>query len=431
MAARFRVSAAGDSMDHFEYKDGVYHAENVSLETLAEKIGTPFYCYSSATLTRHYQVFAEQFKDEDVKICFAVKANSNLAVLKTLAKLGCGADVVSEGEIRLALAAGIAPKDIIFSGVGKTADEMRYALERDIFQFNVESGPELELLSEVAQSMGKKAPIAIRVNPDVDPRTHAKISTGQKTSKFGVAMTQALAVYKKAASLSGINVQGVSVHIGSQLTHLEPFRQAFARVRAFIEELRANGIPIRIADLGGGLGIPYGKEAPPLPAAYSDIVKEEMKGLGCTLVFEPGRVLAGNAGVLVTRVLYIKRSEGKIFVIVDAAMNDLIRPTLYEAYHEIVSVIPDPDASTELVDIVGPVCETGDIFAEGRLMKVPNPGDLLVLRSAGAYGAVMSGTYNARLLVCEVMVKGDEHAIVRPRQTYEELIGRDKIPSWL
>lgn len=416
-------------MDHFDYKNGTYHAENVSLGLLAETVGTPFYCYSTATLTRHYEVFSKHFPN--AKICFAVKANGNLAVLKTLAQLGCGADVVSEGEIRLALAAGITPDKIVFSGVGKTADEMRFALSQNIFQFNVESDVELELLNQVAISLGTKAPIAVRVNPDVDPKTHAKISTGQKESKFGVSMSQAMEVYRKAAGMAGISVQSVSVHIGSQLTQLEPFRQAFAHVRVFVEELRAAGIPIRYVDLGGGLGIPYGKEAPPLPEAYAEIVNAEMNGLDCTLVFEPGRVLVGNAGILVTRVLYVKRSENKIFVIVDAAMNDLIRPTLYEAYHEIVPVVPNPDAATELVDIVGPVCETGDVFAESRLMKVPSAGDLLVLRSAGAYGAVMASTYNARLLVPEIMVHGSKYAVVRPRPTYDDMIARDKLPDWL
>jgi diaminopimelate decarboxylase len=319
----------------------------------------------------------------------------------------------------------------VFSGVGKTAEEMEFALGHGIFQFNVESAPELELLNDVAASMGKIAPIAIRVNPDVDPKTHAKISTGQKTTKFGVAMSQALDTYKLAASLPAIDVKGVSVHIGSQLTKLEPFRQAFARVRAFVEELREQGIVISRLDLGGGLGIPYGKEELPLPDAYADIVKQETKGLDCQLMFEPGRVLVGNAGILVTRVIYVKRSEDKIFVIVDAAMNDLMRPTLYDAYHEIVPVVPDADAKTEFVDVVGPVCETGDIFASTRLLRVPNAGDLLVFRSAGAYGAAMASTYNARPLVCEVMVNGSEYAIVRARQTYEELIGRDSLPSWM
>lgn len=418
-------------MDHFTYKDGLYHAEGVALEKIAAEIGTPFYCYSTATLQRHYKVFSEHFADVGAKVCFAVKANGNLAVLKTLASLGCGADVVSEGEIRLALAAGVKPDNIVFSGVGKTADEMAFALDKKIFQFNIESQPELELLNQIAVSKNTKARIAVRVNPDVDPKTHAKISTGQKESKFGIAMSHAMPVYEQAAKLPGIEVQGVSVHIGSQLTKLEPFAQAFARVRGFVGDLRAAGINIKTLDLGGGLGIPYGLEQPPLPDAYAEIAKRETAGLNCQLMFEPGRVLVGNAGILVSRVIYVKRSESRIFVIVDAAMNDLIRPTLYEAYHDILPVKAAADAPTELVDVVGPVCETGDIFAEQRLLKVPNPGDLIVFRSAGAYGAAMSSTYNARLLVAEVMVNGNEYAVVRPRQTYEELIGRDRLPKWL
>ncbi len=419
-------------MDFFAYKQGEYHAEDVALTKLAADVGTPFYCYSTATLERHYKVFSGHFADVGAKVCFAVKANSNVGVLATLARLGCGADVVSEGEIRLALAAGIKPKDIVFSGVGKTPGEMAYALSQDIFQFNVESEPELEILNGVAVSMGKRARIAVRVNPDVDPKTHAKISTGQKESKFGVSMKSAMRVYQFAAGLPGIDVQGVSVHIGSQLTSLTPFAQAFARVRDFVAELRAAGIAISTLDLGGGLGIPYDgqEEAPPLPDEYSKIVKQETKGMDCQLVFEPGRVLVGNAGILVTRVIYVKRSEGRTFVIVDAAMNDLIRPTLYDAHHDILPVRENADAQ-ELVDVVGPVCETGDYFAEQRMMAVPKAGDLLVLRSAGAYGAVMSSTYNARPLVAEIMVKGSEHSVVRPRQTYEEIVGRDRIPAWL
>jgi len=419
-------------MDHFTYKNGIYHAENVPLDKLAREVGTPFYCYSTATLTRHYQVFSGAFSGMDAKVCYAVKANGNLGVLKTLASLGCGADVVSEGEIRLALAAGINSADIVFSGVGKTADEMAFALEQNIFQFNVESKPELELLSQVALSKNTKARIAVRVNPDVDPGTHAKISTGHKESKFGIAMKHAMPVYKLALSLAGIEVQGVSVHIGSQLTRLEPFAQAFARVVTFIGELRAAGFAIKTLDLGGGLGIPYGQEEPPLPEAYAEIVKRETKGLGCQLIFEPGRLLVGNAGILVSRVIYVKKSESRIFVIVDAAMNDLIRPTLYNAYHDIVHVIPPAgDAPTELVDVVGPVCESGDVFAEQRLLKLPKAGDLVAFRSTGAYGASMSGTYNARPLVAEVMVNGNKHALVRPRQSYEGLVGRDKLPQWL
>ncbi len=417
-------------MDHFHYKNGVYHAEGVALDALAKEVGTPFYCYSTATLMRHYKVFSGHFPE--AKICYAVKANGNLAILKTLASLGCGADVVSEGEIRLALAAGMKPADMVFSGVGKTAGEMAFALEKNIFQFNVESEPELELLNDVALSKNTKARIAVRVNPDVDPKTHAKISTGHKESKFGVAMEHAMPVYRLASSLRGIEVQGVSVHIGSQLTNLEPFAQAFARVRAFVGELRAEGFAVKTLDFGGGLGIPYGQEEPPLPDAYAEIAKRETEGLGCRLIFEPGRVLVGNAGILVSRVIYVKKSESRIFIVVDAGMNDLIRPALYGAYHDIVHVAAPPgDAPTELADIVGPVCETGDIFAEQRLLKLPRPGDLLAFRSAGAYGAAMSSTYNARPLIAETMVNDNQYALVRPRQSYEELLGRDKLPGWL
>ncbi len=417
-------------MDHFHYINGIYHAEDVSLEAIAASVGTPFYCYSTATLERHYKVFSGHFAGSDTKICYAVKANGNLAVLKKLANLGCGADVVSEGEIRLALAAGIKAKDIVFSGVGKTAAEMAYALDQGIFQFNVESEPELRLLNDVAASKKMKAPVAVRVNPDVDPKTHAKISTGQKESKFGVPMKHALAVYKLAATLPAITVQGVSMHIGSQLTTLEPFAQAFARLRTFVEELRGQGIAIRTLDLGGGLGIPYDDNTPPLPDDYAEVAKRETAGLGCQLIFEPGRMLVGNAGILVTRVMYVKESETRRFVIVDAAMNDLIRPTLYDAYHAIVPVKETSDAP-QLVDVVGPVCETGDIFAEQRKLPLPKAGDLLALRSAGAYGASMSSTYNARPLIAEVLVKGKQHAVVRPRQTYDALLKRDTIPGWL
>lgn len=417
-------------MDHFHYKQGIYHAEDVSLEAIASAVGTPFYCYSTATLTRHYNVFSGHFSDSDAKICYAVKANGNLAVLATLAKLGSGADVVSEGEIRLALAAGIKPADIVFSGVGKTAAEMAYALDQDIFQFNVESEPELEVLNSVAASKGRKARVAIRVNPDVDPKTHAKISTGKKETKFGIGMARAMAVYTLAASLPHIEVQGVSVHIGSQLTTIEPFIKAFSHVRNFVYELRAAGFTIRTVDLGGGLGIPYGQDEPPLPDLYAETAKREMKGLGCQLIFEPGRLLVGNAGILVSRVLYVKKSEHRTFVIVDAAMNDLLRPTLYSAYHEIVPVC-ESNAAKQHADIVGPVCETGDIFAEERLLPLPAAGELVAFRSCGAYGASMASTYNARLLVPEVLVHGDQFAVVRARQRYEELIRRDTLPSWL
>ena len=419
-------------MDHFSYKNGVYHAENVALPEIASKIGTPFYCYSTATLERHFEVFSKAFEGVDASICFAVKSNDNLAVLRTFAKAGAWADVVSGGEIRKVIKAGIKPENIVFSGVGKTREEMEYALTQEIFQFNVESEPELLLLNEVAISLGKIAKIAVRVNPSVDAKTHAKISTGHKESKFGIAMSHALPVYKLATTLAGIKVQGVSVHIGSQLTNLAPFAEAFSRLRGFVELLRAEGIAITTLDLGGGLGIPYGNEQPPLPEFYAEIAKRETQGLAVKLLFEPGRLLVGNAGILVTKVLYIKHTENRIFVIVDAAMNDLIRPTLYDAFHEIVPIIPQAgDTPTELVEVVGPVCETGDVFAEQRLMKLPKAGDLLAFRSAGAYGAVMAGTYNARPLIAEIMVKDGEFAVVRPRQTYEELLGRDRLPEWL
>ncbi len=408
------------------------HAEDVALSALAEKTGTPFYCYSSATLKRHFTVFRDALPAKAL-ICYAVKANDMLAVIKTLAGEGSGADVVSGGEIRVALAAGIAPQKIVFSGVGKTRDEIAFALAQGIFQFNVESRPELELLSEQAASARKTACIALRVNPDIVSDTHAKISTGHKESKFGVPIKEAGALYAAAAKLPGLTVQGVSMHIGSQLTNLTPFRHAFARAVELVHALRKAGHAITTLDLGGGLGIPYGnnQDPPPLPAAYGEVVKEATQGLDCQLIFEPGRLLTGNAGLLVTRVIYVKRSADRIFVIVDAGMNDLIRPTLYDAYHDIVPVVVDANAKTELVDVVGPVCETGDIFAASRLLKVPNAGDLLAFRTTGAYGASMASTYNARPLLAEVMVSGAQHAVVRRRQTYEELLARDSLPKWL
>ncbi len=419
-------------MDHFSYKNGALHAEDISLSDIARDVGTPFYCYSSATLERHYRVFDESLGDMQHRICFAVKSNSNIAVLATLAGLGAGADVVSEGEIRLALAAGIAAENIVFSGVGKQPGEMRFALERNIYQFNVESLPELEALSREAQALGATARIAIRVNPDVNPGTHAKISTGQKESKFGIPMEQALQVYERARELPGIEVQGVSVHIGSQLTTLEPFRNAFLRVRALVEALRAAGHCIRSVDLGGGLGIPYeqAKHAPPLPVAYGVMVREVMEGIEAELIFEPGRLIAGNAGILVTKVIYVKESLGRTYVIVDAAMNDLLRPSLYDAYHEIVTV-KEVERGVITADIVGPVCETGDIFAHARVLPHVEPGELLAFRSAGAYGAVMGSTYNARLPAPEVMVRGSEYAIIRPRPSYDELIATQRMPTWL
>ena len=413
-------------MDHFAYKNSELFAEDVSIAKLAEQVGTPFYCYSKATLTRHFHVFHEALAELNPLICYAVKANTSLAILQTLAKLGAGADVVSGGEIYASLKAGIKPEKIVFSGVGKTAEEIKYALEQGIFQFNVESEPELEEISKVASNLNKIANIAFRVNPDIAPDTHAKISTGQKTSKFGVPIEDAIRLYAKAATLSAINVQGASVHIGSQLTNLAPFAKAFERVVALVKELRTLGHNITTLDLGGGLGIPYSEQdAPPLPLAYAEIVKQAVKDISCQLIFEPGRLLVGNAGILATKVIAIKRNSDKIFVIVDAAMNDLVRPTLYNAYHNILPVIADEKAQAELVDIVGPVCETGDIFASARLLKLPKAGDLLVFRSAGAYGSSMASTYNSRPLIAEIMVNGCEYAIIRKRQSYEELFERD------
>jgi diaminopimelate decarboxylase len=421
-------------MDYFNYRHGQLFAEEVSLTALAEEVGTPFYCYSHATLERHYRVFSEAFTGIDAKICFAVKANSNIAVLRTLGRLGCGADAVSEGEIRRALAAGIPPADIVFSGVGKTQDEMAYALERDIFQINVESEPELLALNEVANRLGKKARIAIRVNPDVEAGTHAKISTGKKENKFGISMETALEVFNRARLLSGIEIRGVSIHIGSQLTSLAPFGEAFRRVESFVQALRQNGHTISVVDLGGGLGIPYheGQEAPPIPVEYARLARQTAENLRCQLVLEPGRLICGNAGILVSQVIYVKENGGRTFVIVDAAMNDLLRPTLYSAYHAIAPVKePLPGTPVQPVDVVGPVCETGDTFAEQRPLVVPESGDLLVFRSAGAYGAVMSSTYNTRPLVPEVLVSGEKFSVIRKRQTYEELLAAESIPDWL
>ncbi|WP_293867804.1 diaminopimelate decarboxylase [uncultured Alsobacter sp.] len=421
-------------MHHFDYRDGVLHAEGVDLRRIADAVGTPFYCYSTATIERHFKVFSQSFGGMDSLVCYALKANSNQAVLKTLARLGAGMDVVSEGELRRARAAGVPGSRITFSGVAKTAAEMAYALDEDILCFNVESAPELEVLSAVATARGKTARIAIRVNPDVDAKTHHKISTGKSENKFGIPISQARGVYARAATLPGIKVTGVDMHIGSQITDLQPFDDAFALLSEFVRALRADGHAIDHVDLGGGLGIPYreGVEPPPHPERYAEIVKRNTHNLGCTLVFEPGRLIVGNAGILVTKVVYVKDGEGKTFVIVDAGMNDLIRPTLYEAHHDIKPVAePAPGTARIVADVVGPVCETGDYLALDRAMARPRAGDLLAVMTAGAYGAAQAGTYNSRLLVPEVMVNGDEFAVVRPRQTYDELIGLDRIPGWL
>ncbi|WP_075291456.1 diaminopimelate decarboxylase [Pararhizobium arenae] len=421
-------------MNHFEYRDGILYAEDVSVIDIAKAVGTPFYCYSTATLERHYKVFAKAFHDVDALVCYAMKANSNQAVLKTLARLGAGVDVVSGGELRRALAAGIPASRIMFSGVGKTVQEMDLALEAGIYCFNVESEPELEVLNLRAIRLGKKAHVSFRINPDVDAKTHAKISTGKKENKFGIAYERARAVYAHAATLDGIKVTGIDMHIGSQITALQPFEDAFKLLRELVDTLRGDGHAIDHVDVGGGLGVPYKEDnnPPPLPDAYAEIVKNQLRDLGCKIVTEPGRLIVGNAGILVTEVIYVKDGGSKTFVIVDGAMNDLIRPTLYEAYHEIRPVrISAANAPRITADIVGPVCETGDYLALDREMAMPKPGDLIAIGTAGAYGAVQAGTYNSRLLVPEVLVKGDRFHVIRPRGTYEELIGLDSVPDWL
>ncbi len=421
-------------MNHFHYIDGVLHAENVPVPEIAKAVGTPFYVYSTATLERHYKVFSEAFSDVDAMVCYAMKANSNQAVLKTLAKLGAGIDVVSGGELRRALAAGVPASRIMFSGVGKTPAEMDLALEAGIYCFNVESEPELEVLNLRAVKAGKKAHVSFRINPDVDAKTHAKISTGKKENKFGISYQRARAVYAHAATLPGIDVSGIDMHIGSQITELQPFEDAFRLLRELVKSLRGDGHTISHVDIGGGLGIPYKDDnnPPPLPDAYAHIVKNELKSLNCKIVTEPGRLIVGNAGILVTEVLYVKDGGEKSFVIVDAAMNDLIRPTLYEAYHGIRPVVqPSADAPRIKADVVGPVCETGDYLALDREMAEPEPGDLIAVSSAGAYGAVQAGTYNSRLLVPEVLVSGEQFHVIRPRGTYEELIALDSVPAWL
>ena len=421
-------------MHHFTYRDGAMCAEDVELSAIARAVGTPFYCYSSATIERHYRVFSEAFAELPALVCYAMKANSNQAVLATLARAGAGMDVVSEGELRRARAVGVPAQKIIFSGVGKTRAEMALGLDEDILCFNVESEPELEVLSQVAASRGRTARIAIRVNPDVDARTHAKISTGKSEDKFGVAISRAREVYARARSLPGVIVTGVDMHIGSQIVDLQPFDDAFALLADFVGVLRADGHAIDHVDLGGGLGIPYRRDnqPPPNPEAYAEIVRRRTKMLGCAVVLEPGRLIVGNAGVLVTSVLYVKNGPGKTFVIVDAAMNDLIRPTLYDAHHEILPVMEAaPSARRLKVDVVGPICESGDYLAQNREIAEVAAGDLLAVMSAGAYGAVQSGTYNSRLLIAEVLVNGADYAIVRARPSYEDLIGLDKIPPWL
>jgi len=421
-------------MDHFLYRGGTLHAEDVPLAEISASVGTPFYVYSTATLARHYKVFEDALAGLPHLICYAMKANSNLAVLRTLARLGAGMDVVSGGEYLRARAAGVPGDRIVFSGVGKTAEEMRSALAGGIRQFNVESEPELRLLSQVATAMGVCAPITIRVNPDVDAKTHEKIATGKSDNKFGVPIARARAVYAEAAALPGIEVVGVDVHIGSQLTDLEPYRAAFTRVADLTRDLRADGHDIRRLDLGGGLGIPYqsSNEPPPLPEDYGRVVRETVGSLDAEIEIEPGRLIAGNAGLLVSSVIYVKEGEGRDFLILDAAMNDLIRPAMYNAHHDIVPVVePEAGATLRPFDIVGPICESGDTFARQRMMPPVESGDLIAFRSAGAYGAVMSSEYNSRPLIPEVLVDGDQFAVVRARPTFDEMLSRDTIPEWL
>ncbi|TQM92031.1 diaminopimelate decarboxylase [Roseinatronobacter monicus] len=421
-------------MDHFQYRGGILHAEDVPLTEIAAEVCTPFYCYSTATLTRHFRLFQEALAGMDHLVCFAIKSLSNQAILRTLGDLGAGMDVVSGGEYRRALAAGIPGARIVFSGVGKTREEMAFALRNGIRQFNVESAEELRVLSDVATSLGAVAPITLRVNPDVDAKTHEKIATGRKEDKFGVPISRAREIYAQAAALPGIDVVGVDVHIGSQLTDLAPFEAAFTKIADLTRVLRADGHTIRRLDLGGGLGIPYTRsnETPPLPLEYGAMIQRVLGDLDVEIEIEPGRLIAGNAGILVASVIYLKEGEGRDFLILDGAMNDLIRPAMYGAYHDIVPVLePVAAVAQSPVDIVGPVCESGDTFAKGRDMPPLAPGDLVAFRSAGAYGAVMASEYNTRPLIPEVLVKDDQYAVIRARPSFDEIINRDTLPTWL
>ncbi len=421
-------------MDHFLYRDGALFAEDVPISEIAAAVGTPFYVYSTATLLRHFKLFDDALEGADHLVCYAMKAASNQAILKTLAQAGAGMDVVSGGEYLRAKAAGVPGDKIVFSGVGKTADEIRTALTGGIRQFNVESEPEMEVINAVATELGVVAPITVRVNPDVDAKTHAKIATGKSENKFGIPISRASEVYAHAASLPGLEVIGIDVHIGSQLTELEPFELAYTKVAELTEQLRAEGHNIRRLDLGGGLGIPYTRsnDAPPLPLEYGALIKKTLGHLGCEIEIEPGRLIAGNAGLMVSKVIYVKSGEGRDFLILDGAMNDLIRPAMYEAHHDIVAV-QEPTAGVEQqpYDIVGPVCESGDTFAKQRNMPPLAPGDLIAFRSAGAYGAVMASEYNTRPLIPEVLVNGDQFAVIRERPSFDEIINRDTIPEWL
>lgn len=421
-------------MDHFLYRNGALYAEDVSVADIAAAVGTPFYVYSTATLTRHFQLFDEALGFADHLVCFAMKSLSNIAVLRVLAQAGAGMDVVSGGEYLRAKAAGVPGDRIVFSGVGKTADEMRMALQGGIRQFNVESEPEMVALDAVAQSLGKMAPITLRINPDVDAKTHAKIATGKSENKFGIPISRAREVYALAATLKRLKVVGIDVHIGSQLTELAPFEAAYAKVAELTEMLRADGHDIKRLDLGGGLGIPYERTnaAPPLPSDYGAMIQRTLGHLGCEIEIEPGRLISGNAGLMVSQVIYVKSGEDRDFLILDGAMNDLIRPAMYDAWHDIIPVVePVPGTEPARYDIVGPVCESGDTFAKARDIPPMQPGDLVAFRSAGAYGAVMASEYNSRPLIPEVLVHGDQFAVIRKRPSYEEMIARDSLPEWL
>lgn len=418
-------------MNHFDYRDGVLCAEDVPIPEIAAAVGTPFYCYSTATLERHFRVF-EGAMPKGTLVAYAVKANGSLAVIRTLAKLGAGADIVSVGEMKRARAAGVPASKIVFSGVGKTRVEMAAALDAGIFQFNVESEPELDLLNEVARSKGMQAAMALRINPDVDAKTHAKISTGRAENKFGIGWGRAKAAYAYAATLPGLKVVGVDVHIGSQITDLAPFREAFAKVVQLVHELRAEGHAISRVDLGGGLGVPYGEQkAPPLPESYGAVVREAVAGLDAQLIVEPGRLITANAGVLVAEVIYVKKGDEKEFIILDAGMNDLVRPAMYDAWHDIVPVRVNPGAQRRVYDVVGPVCESADLFARDRELPALSQGDLVAVLTAGAYGAVQASSYNARPLAPEVLVKGRQFAVTRPRQSIDEMIAQERQPDWL
>ena len=419
-------------MSSFDYKDGLLCAESVPLDRIAAEVGTPFYCYATAALERAYDAYQTALDGLDAMICYALKANGNLAVVRTLAQRGAGADVVSEGELRLALAAGVPAERIVFAGVGKAPSEIVAGLEAGILQFNVESLPELETLNQLAASRGVTAPVSIRVNPDVDARTHEKISTGKAENKFGIDFAHARAACEQAAKMPGIALQGLAVHIGSQLTDLAPFRAAFTRLVGLYSDLKASGLPLQRLDFGGGVGIAYSDEAPPALPAYGALIHEVTRGLDAKLIFEPGRSIAGNAGILVTRTLYVKQGVARRFLIVDSAMNDLIRPPLYDAWHDVLPVTePDPKSAVEPVDIVGPVCESADTLARQRPLPPIAPGDLLAICSTGAYGAVMASSYNMRLIPAEVLVRGADFAVVKPRQNYAALIGQHDLPDWL